>query len=427
MGRDHRVADNWGLLAAQASAHANNVPLIVAFTLVPTYLGATRRQYGFMLRGLREVEEELSRLDIPFILPVGQPDALITDLVKTLNIGLVVTDFLPLKIISHWKKQVAEQIQVPFIEVDAHNIVPPWVASQKQEVGAYTLRPKLARLRELYLEEFPVMSRQRVPWPHEHNPVDWENAWASISVNESIKEVDWIVPGESAAQKTLHRFVATALHGYAENRNLPELHAQSDLSPYLHYGHISPHRVALEVIKADAPVLDREAFLEELVVRRELSENNCLYNKNYDRVEGAPNWAQQSLQMHADDPREFLYTLAQLECAATHDPLWNAAQTEMVRRGKMHGYMRMYWAKKILEWSHSPSEALSHAILLNDKYFLDGRDPNGYTGILWSIAGLHDRPWFERPVFGKIRYMNYNGAKRKFNIQAYVDYVNAIS
>jgi deoxyribodipyrimidine photo-lyase len=194
----------------------------------------------------------------------------------------------------------------------------------------------------------------------------------------------------------------------------------SNLSPYLHFGQISAQRIALETYKRKHNIETKDAFLEELIVRRELSDNFCFYNKNYDSFDGFPEWAKKTLNEHRKDKREFTYNLEQFEKAKTHDDLWNAAQIEMVKTGKMHGYMRMYWAKKILEWTETPEEALEFSIYLNDKYELDGRDPNGYTGCAWSIGGVHDRAWTERPVFGKIRYMNYNGAKRKFDVKRYI-------
>ena len=215
-------------------------------------------------------------------------------------------------------------------------------------------------------------------------------------------------------------FINHRLDEYDSLRNYPERDGQSGLSPYLHFGQISAQRIALAVTAAEAPAASKKAFLEELIVRRELSDNYCFYNKNYDHFEGVPNWAKITLNKHRDDPREFLYSPEQLEQALTHDDLWNSAQKEMVITGKMHGYMRMYWAKKILEWTGSPEEALAVAIFLNDKHSLDGRDPNGYAGIAWSIGGVHDRPWGERKIFGMIRYMNYNGCLRKFNVKEYI-------
>lgn len=200
----------------------------------------------------------------------------------------------------------------------------------------------------------------------------------------------------------------------------------SNLSSYLHFGQISAQRVALEVQPFIEYAESQKSFLEELIVRRELSDNFCFYNKYYDSFEGFPNWAKKTLNEHRNDKREFIYSLQQFEDAKTHDDLWNAAQIEMTTTGKMHGFMRMYWAKKILEWSASPEDALETAIYLNDKYELDGRDPNGYVGCAWSIGGVHDRAWAERPVFGKIRFMNYNGCKRKFDINSYIKKISLL-
>lgn len=232
--------------------------------------------------------------------------------------------------------------------------------------------------------------------------------------------------GEKAARNVLRSFLEQKLSSYEENSNNPTRQGQSDLSPYLHFGQISAQRVALEVLASAATGPARERFLEELIVRRELSDNFCFYNENYDTVAGFPAWARKTMGEHSSDKREYLYARHQFEEAGTHDGLWNAAQMEMVKRGKMHGYMRMYWAKKILEWSETPGEALDTALYLNDRYELDGRDPNGYTGCAWSIGGVHDRAWPRRPVFGKIRYMSFNGCKSKFNVNAYIDQVNSL-
>ena len=210
------------------------------------------------------------------------------------------------------------------------------------------------------------------------------------------------------------------LSSYNEKRNDPSLNGQSRLSPYLHFGQISTQRVALEIITASTSQSAKEIYLEELIVRRELADNYCYYNPNSDNTRGFPAWAQETLFKHKNDRRPYLYDLATFEKAETHDIAWNAAQIELLDTGIMHGYMRMYWAKKILEWSPSPDSAMETAIYLNDHFGLDGRDPNGYAGIAWSIGGLHDRAWPERPIFGKIRYMNFARLKRKFDIDSYV-------
>ncbi|MGD8924028.1 MAG: deoxyribodipyrimidine photolyase, partial [Syntrophobacterales bacterium] len=234
-------------------------------------------------------------------------------------------------------------------------------------------------------------------------------------------EVDWLLPGEKAAADILDQFLTTKLSTYSSKRNDPNEYAVSHLSPYLHFGQISAQRVALEVRKRKVSKASKDDFLEELIVRRELSDNFCYYNPDYDKFAGFPEWAQKTLDEHRNDKREYIYSLEQFESGKTHDDLWNAAQSEMVKTGKMHGYMRMYWAKKILEWTSSPEDALEIAILLNDKYELDGRDTNGYVGIAWSIGGVHDRAWKERSIFGKVRYMSYGGCKAKFSVKTYIE------
>jgi deoxyribodipyrimidine photo-lyase len=212
------------------------------------------------------------------------------------------------------------------------------------------------------------------------------------------------------------------LAGYGSARNHPEADGTSRLSAYLHFGQIGPREVALAVRDSGAPPDDTRAFLEEFIVRRELAWNFVRFNPRYDTLDGCERWARRTLDEHRDDRRDPVYTLAELEQAGTHDPLWNAAQRQMVRSGWMHGYVRMYWAKKILEWSPTPEEAMARAIELNDRYELDGRDPNGYAGIAWAIGGKHDRAWGpERPVYGKIRYMSFASTSRKFDSRSYME------
>ena len=420
MSRDQRVQDNWALLFADEVSRSHGVPLVVAFCLVDDFLGATLRAYDFMLKGLEEVSQSLARKGIPFILLKGDPAAQLPRFIRANDVGWLVTDFDPLRIKRKWKKEVAAATAVTVYEVDAHNIVPCWVASPKQEYGAYTIRPKIHRALPDYLEIFPPIGRKRLAFKGRAAAVKWPAILRGLRVDREVKPVDWLGPGEKAARRALKRFLRAGLEHYPERRNDPSLGGQSDLSPYLHFGQLSAQRVAIEVELSDAPTASKEAFLEELIVRRELSDNFCLYNPHYDGVRGFPGWARKTLAEHRHDPREYTYTLRQLEAALTHDDLWNAAQREMVNRGKMHGYMRMYWAKKILEWTKSVRTAMKFAIGLNDKYELDGRDPNGYTGIAWSMGGVHDRAWGERPVFGKIRYMSYKGMRSKFNIETYI-------
>jgi len=421
MSRDQRVNDNWALLFAQELALERKVSLGVVFCLAPSFLNATLRQYGFMLKGLRAVENRLAELNIPFFLLIGPPEQKLPAFLAKHQTGELVTDFDPLRLKRQWKKEVAALVNSIIYEVDARNIVPCWEASNKKEYAAYTLRPKIHRILPEFLKDFPLAQKHPFPWPKKVKKTNWDEAETSLKIDRSVPEVDWLVPGEKAAAATLDDFLTRKLSAYASRRNDPTEDGVSNLSPYLHFGQISAQRVALEVQKKKVSKESKDGFLEELIVRRELSDNFCFYNQDYDRFAGFPEWAQKTLNEHRGDQREYLYSLEQFEAGKTHDDLWNAAQMEMVHRGKMHGYLRMYWAKKILEWTASPEEVLEVAILLNDKYELDGRDTNGYVGIAWSVGGVHDRAWKERPIFGKIRYMSYGGCKRKFKVKTYIE------
>ncbi|RPI62973.1 MAG: deoxyribodipyrimidine photo-lyase [Ignavibacteriales bacterium] len=419
MSRDQRVHDNWALLFSQQIALEKKKPLIVLFNIVPDFLEATIRQYGFMLKGLQEIDSELAKYDIPFFLLAGKPDVQIPEFLKQNKGSVLVSDFDPLKIKRIWKRDVAREIAIPFYEVDAHNIAPCLFVSDKLEFAAYTIRPKIHKALIEFLDEFPSLKKMGKT-EIASDEIDWVKIRKLVKINFDIKEVDWLKPGETSALKSFKYFLKNKFENYYELRNDPSIDYQSNLSPYLHFGQISAQRVALETQKFNGNKESEKSFLEELIVRKELSDNFCYFNKNYDSFEGFHQWAKTSLNEHRKDERDFVYTIEQFEHAKTHEDLWNAAQMEMVTTGKMHGYMRMYWAKKILEWTKSPEDALRIAIYLNDKYEIDGRDPNGYAGIAWSIGGVHDRAWFERPVYGKIRYMNRNGAEKKFDIKSYI-------
>lgn len=319
-------------------------------------------------------------------------------------------------------------------------MVPVWIASDKREYAARTIRPKITNKLPEYLKDIPTLpltsssSSSSLPIWGKDLPqpptIDWDSLLKEVlSKGADVPEVSWCKPGEEAALQALSNFLTKGrLSKYADKRNDPCIpDALSNLSPYLHFGQLSPQRAALEATKNKSiHKASVESFLEELVVRRELSDNFCYYEPRYDSIEAASDWAKESLRLHTQDKREFIYTREQFEKGKTHDKLWNAAQLEVVHTGKMHGFMRMYWAKKILEWTATPEEALENSIWLNDKYSLDGRDPSGYVGCMWSICGIHDMGWTERPIFGKIRFMNYNGCKRKFDIDKYCARVDSL-
>ncbi len=420
MSRDQRVQDNWSLVFASQLAKENQMKLGVVFILVPEFQGAAMRQYGFMLQGLQEVELKLVDRNIPFFLLQGEPGEVLPDFLNSVDCAALVCDFDPLKIKRAWKKEIGDHLEIPLYEVDSHNIVPARTTSDKTEFAAYTIRPKIKRKLEYFLDAFPELP-SRSSGANQNEKVDWDQVRSGLKADESVPEVDWLIPGEAAAQKQLEDFIHNRLSKYRDQRNDPNRDAASHLSPYLHFGQISAQRITIEVIKSGQDQEAVDAFLEELIIRRELSDNFCFYNPDYDNFKGFPDWARNSLNEHRKDEREYLYERHEFEEGKTHDPLWNAAQLQMIKTGKMHGYTRMYWAKKILEWTPTPEDALSFSIYLNDKYELDGRDPNGYVGCAWSIGGVHDRAWSKRPVFGKIRYMSYKGCKRKFDVKRYID------
>ncbi|CAG0889189.1 unnamed protein product, partial [Darwinula stevensoni] len=375
------------------------------------------------IQGLEEVSSECSTLGMNFHLLRGEAKSSLVKFVKDYDIGAVVTDFAPLRVPLGWVEDVKKNLpnDVSLCQVDAHNIVPCWVASEKLEYGARTIRPKIHNKLSEFLTEFPPVINHPYPPKIKAEAIDWDEVQKFLEVDRSVEEVQWATPGTRAGMQMLHEFIQKRLKLFGEKRNDPTVDALSNLSPWFHFGQVSVQRCILEVKKqGKSNSKSVEAFVEEAVVRRELADNFCFNNPNYDSIKGAYDWARKTLNDHKDDKRSYLYTRKELEEAKTHDDLWNAAQIQMVSEGKMHGFLRMYWAKKILEWTASPEEALTIAIYLNDKYELDGRDPNGYVGCMWSICGIHDQGWAERPVFGKIRFMNYQGCKRKFDVDSFV-------
>ena len=420
MHRDHRINDNQGLAHAQELALGRGKQLMAAWFLADGYPGAKHRHYAFLLKGMAEVEQGLAKKSIPLLLYQGEPEEALPRMLAEMSPGLVVTDFDPLRIKQSWVELLVHAASCPVYEVDSRNLVPCRAVSDKKEYAARTIRPKIHRRLDEFLSPIPSI----VTHPHNQGLAcpsrDWEDLLRSMKVDRSVGPVDW-ESGEAAAHGYLERFLERGLKGYGQERNDPNHNAQSGLSPYLHFGMLSPKGAVLGALarrRLHPESVDN--FIEELVVRRELADNFCLYEPLYDRVDGFPDWARKTLDKHRADPRPWSYQREELEQGLTHDPLWNAAQLEMRETGKMHGYLRMYWAKKILEWTESAEQAMALAVEFNDHWSLDGRDSNGYTGAAWSIGGVHDRPWKERPVFGTIRYMSYNGAKRKFDVARYV-------
>ncbi|KAD4384745.1 hypothetical protein E3N88_24913 [Mikania micrantha] len=373
MFRDQRLRDNWALIHAVDQANRLNVPVAVAFNLFDQFLGANARQLGFMLRGLQQFHHEIEEtLRIPFFLFQGEAIDTIPSFIKECGASILVTDFSPLRQVRGWKEEITKRVPdyVSIHEVDAHNIVPLWMTSDKLEDYARTIRPKINNLLPQYLIEFPPLKPQTKNWGDSNRCIDWEKLIENVTrKGAEVPEIEWCEPGEIGASETLRAFTKTRLINYSTDRNNPtKQNAVSGLSPYLHFGQISAQRCALEARKFHKVYPQAvDKFLDELIVWRELADNFCYYQTHYDSFRGACDWARITLMDHAFDKRAHIYTLEQLEEAQTADPLWNASQLEMVHHGKMHGYMRMYWAKKILEWTSSQQEAVEIAVYLNDK------------------------------------------------------------
>lgn len=425
MSRDQRINDNIAIYYGIKLSKKYNKKFAILYNIFPSFLDATIRQYDFFIKGLIEIENNLKILGVQFFVIFGNPKEEILKFVKEKRVSILLTDFSPLKISKDVKKYIKEIIDIPFYEIDAHNIIPPFIASDKQEFSAFTLRKKYEKLLPQYLIEipsfFPLIKKEEVI-----NKTNWDYIYENLKVDKSIKPTKFFYPGEAKAKEVLFDFINYKLKFYNQNRNNPNIDGLSNLSPYLHFGMVSPLRVALKVINSGFDDENKNSFLEELIIRRELAENFCFYNENYDNEKGIPKWAKESLDKHINDEREYIYSLEELENGKTRDDLWNAAQKEMVITGKMHGYMRMYWAKKVLEWTKDYKEAIKILVYLNDKYELDGRDPNGYTGILWSVGALHDRPFMERKIYGKIRYMSRKGLEKKFDVNGYIKKISSL-
>ncbi len=420
MAREQRVSDNTALVYAMEQANERSVPLLVLFALGPMFQHGSARHNEWMVASLKEVAENLAKKNIPFFLEMGEWSTVVADFVEKHAVGEVVLDFNPLEPVRSWREELRDKVSVPVTVVDARNIIPVWVASPKAEFAAYTLRPKIHRLLPEYLLPVPKLGTPKVSYEKAVPAINWEAVRAFRQCDYTEPVPTTFIPGEAAAKTQLTYFLEHILPEYETKRNDPVENGVSGLSPYIRWGNISVATIALAVKACDAPGTAKEAFLEELIVRRELAENYCYYTKDYVTVGAAHAWAQTTIGEHAKDKREFIYTYEEFRDGKTHDDLWNAAQIQMVREGKMHGFLRMYWAKKILEWTPDAQTAIDIALRLNDHYELDGRDSNGVAGVMWSICGLHDRAWNERPVFGKIRYMNYAGCKRKFDVKAFV-------
>ena len=421
MQRTQRAVDNPALDVAIELGNALGKPVVVFFGLYPYVERANRRHYAFLAQGLPDIASGLQKRRVGFVLR-RYPQHRLLAFVDDVRPAIVIGDENPLRQAEAWREKVALALNVPLWTVDA-DVVVPSVLMHKEHYAARTIRP---RLRER-LGEFLVAPKRetiaRLAWqpPSRLSTLDpASDLLEGLPIDRAVSPASGVRGGTSEARRVLKRFIRSRLDDYERQRNRPECAGTSQLSPYLHFGQIGPREVGVAIRDSGAPPAAVAAFLEQLIVRRELAVNFVTFNRNYDRLAGCEKWARQTLSQHRRDKRPFLYEDTQFESADTHDPLWNAAQMQMVSSGWMHGYMRMYWAKKILEWSATPEEAFEIAVRLNDRYELDGRDPNGYANIAWAIGGKHDRPWPPRPVYGTIRSMTYDSTVRKFDADSYI-------
>lgn len=405
MSREVRVHENWGLLFAQRKANELKTELYVVFEVLKNYQGNVDRNFALLLSGLTFVAKELYKHNIHFVLLKQDSDNDLVSFASKLAPSYVFVDFSPLRGHTARLKKLKE-LNINMHEIDSHNVVPCRYVSSKQEYSAYTFRLKYSKVVDGFITPFPKIQH------HEFNK--------NVTHFTDFPSTERIIANELTAKEALTMFLSSGLNFYAKDRNDPTKHRTSKLSLYLHYGMISSQYILAKLQDSDAPKDSKDAYIEQLTIRKELSDNYCFHNSNYNNYKGLPEWGIKTLTKHMRDERAFTYSQDEFEQGKTHDTLWNACQQELVLTGWLHGYLRMYWAKKILEWTREYKEAHSIAVYLNDKYELDGRDPNGYVGISWSIGGLHDRPWFEKPIFGLVRTMTRSGAEKKFDVDSYI-------
>jgi deoxyribodipyrimidine photo-lyase len=422
MNHSQRAYFNHSLEFAIELSNKYKKPLLVYFPVTDKYRFSNIRYYKFMLEGVLDAKRDIEKRGIKFsIEKVNNIKEAVLNLVD--NALALVIDKSYLKFYRNLNNKIIQESRISVFEVESDVIIPVEVVSNKQEPYAYLIRQKIYSMIDKFLIPLKHRKVEINSLDYDFGVSDTENILNSLNIDRSVSTVRYI-GCYSQARKYLEEFISKKLYKYKQFRSHPELDYQSNLSPYLHFGHISPIEIAIEILSKYVKDENVESFFNEMIIWRELARNFCYYNPNYNQYEGIPNWAKQTLEQHLSDKRDYIYSLEELENAKTHDEYWNAAQNELLKTGKMHNYMRMYWCKKIIEWTEHPKQAFDIACYLNDKYGLDGRDPNSYAGISWCF-GTHDRPWQERKIFGKVRYMSKSGLENKFDMKKYLEKVNS--
>ena len=431
---NRRVDANHALLHAVEIANRLNLPVLFYEGLTCTYEHANDRLHTFILQAVPETAKRLKKAGIGYVFYLRATRESPNDVFYQLaeSAAAVVSDDYPTFIARQHNARVPQKLKVAYTVVDSSCVVPMSVIPVRQ-YGAYTIRPKINKVLEKYLiEPDPLKVKHKFSGDAAafHTLVSNDNIAelvASCEIDHSVAPSREIHGGRLDAEKVLHHFLEANLQRYATGRNEPSDRVTSGMSPYLHFGQISALEIALAVKQfAAAHKFMAGEYLEELIVRRELAFNYCRFVNEPGDLANLPNWCQENMLAHVKDKRDPVYTAKQLEFAETYDELWNATQKEMLIAGRIHGYYRMYWGKKIIEWSPTFQAAAKIMIDLHEKYAIDGRDPNTFTNILWCF-GLHDRPWPARPIFGKFRFLSFDGMKRKTNIRAYIDQINELS
>ena len=428
-----RTSHNHALKFAIEQANERGLPLVVYEGLKYYYPWASDRLHTFILEGVAEKRKAFERLGITYIFYLQKDKKSPKQTVKKIakDAAILVTDDFPCFIIPDHNAAIVEKAKIPVFQVDSNGII-PMSKFEKENYGAYTIRPKINKILDEYFvpfEEAKIKNKKtdiKIDCPDtEVTEKNLAKLVAECDIDHTVKPSPVYHGGTKNGRKRLKYFIEKILPNYDETRNKPEIDGSSRLSSYLHFGFLSSLEIALAVKDANAPKKSKDAFLEELIVRRELAYNFTDFNKNYDSLKALPDWVQQTMREHVGDERPEIFSLEELENCATYDELWNATQREMNITGEVHNYVRMLWGKLVIQWSKNYEEAFAVLEHLNNKYCLDGRNPNSYAGILWCF-GKHDRPWMEREIFGKMRFMTCGSTGKKFDSKKYIEWTRTL-
>ncbi len=429
-----RTHDNHALKFAIEKANELDLPLLVYEGLKFYYPWASDRIHTFILEGVEEKRKAFEKLGITYIFYLQKDDDSPKQTVKKIaeDAALIVTDNFPCFIIPEHNQAIVEKADIPVYAVDSNGII-PMSKFEKENYGAYTIRPKINKILDDYFvpfEEVKIKNKKtdiKVDCPDtEVNSKNIAKLVSECDIDHDVKPSPIYHGGAKNGRKRLEKFIKKILPNYHKTRSNPEIDGSSRLSSYLHFGFLSSLEIALAVRESDAPDEAKDEFLEELIVRRELAYNFTYFNKSYDSLDSLPDWVQKTMREHVDDERPEVFTLEELENCETYDELWNATQREMNETGEVHNYVRMLWGKLVIQWTKNYEEAFQILEHLNNKYCLDGRNPNSYAGILWCF-GKHDRAWKEREIFGKLRYMTSNSTGKKFDKQKYIEWTKSLN